>query len=197
MTTPGQWTDLIGSTAIDSDGEKVGKIGQIYLDDATGQPAWITVSTGLFGMRESVAPLYNAQPSQGEVRLAVTKQMIKDAPNIDADAHLTESETGELYQYYANYLDPSVARTGADQPGNGDYATGTTGTGTGYDDRDARYADRTGTGAGTAGYDEAGVTGTRDRDASGLTGDDAMTRSEERLNVGTENVTAGQARLRK
>src|SRR5947199_5027068 len=102
MTTPGQWTDLVGSTAIDADGGKVGKIGQIYLDDATGQPAWITVSTGLFGMRESVAPLYNAQPSQGEVRLAVTKQMIKDAPNIDADAHLTESETSQLYQYYAN-----------------------------------------------------------------------------------------------
>jgi uncharacterized protein (TIGR02271 family) len=191
MTTPGQWTDLIGSTAIDSDGEKVGKIGQIYLDDATGQPAWVTVSTGLFGMRESVAPLYNAQPSQGEVRLAVTKQMIKDAPNIDADAHLTESETGELYQYYANYLDPSVARTGADQPGGGDY---TTGTGAGYTDRSgtAEYER-----SGTAEYEDAGVAGSRGYDTSGPTTDDAMTRSEERLNVGTENVTAGRARLRK
>jgi uncharacterized protein (TIGR02271 family) len=85
MTTPGQWTDLIGSTAIDSDGEKVGKVGQIYLDDATGQPAWVTVSTGLFGMRESLAPLYNARPGHGEVHLAVTKQMIKDAPNVGTE----------------------------------------------------------------------------------------------------------------
>lgn len=28
-----------------------------YLDDATGQPTWVTVSTGLFGTRESFAPL--------------------------------------------------------------------------------------------------------------------------------------------
>ena len=176
MTTPGQWTDLVGSTAIDSDGEKVGKVGQIYLDDATGQPAWVTVSTGLFGMRESLAPLYNARPGHGEVHLAVTKQMIKDAPNVDADDHLAQSEVGTLYQHYADYLDPSVARTGADQPGNGDYTTGR---------------------AGTAGYDDAGVAGTRGHDTSGPNTDDAMTRSEERLRVGTEEVAAGRARLRK
>lgn len=176
MTTPGQWTDLVGSTAIDSDGEKVGKVGQIYLDDATGQPAWVTVSTGLFGMRESLAPLYNARPGHGEVHLAVTKQMIKDAPNVDADDHLAESEVDALYQHYAGYLDPSVARTGADQPGNGDYTTGR---------------------AGTAGYDDAGVAGTRGHDTSGPNTDDAMTRSEERLRVGTEEVAAGRARLRK
>lgn len=186
MTTPGQWTDLVGSTAIDADGEKVGKVGQIYLDDATGQPAWVTVSTGLFGMRESLAPLYNARPGHGEVHLAVTKQMIKDAPNVDADAHLAESEVGTLYQHYASYLDPSVARTGADQPGNGDYTTGRTGTDAGYDDR-----------AGTAGYDDAGVTGTRGHDTSGPNTDDAMTRSEEHLRVGTEEIAAGRARLRK
>ena len=176
MTTPGQWTDLAGSTAIDADGEKVGKVGQIYLDDATGQPAWVTVSTGLFGMRESLAPLYNARPGHGEVHLAVTKQMIKDAPNVDADAHLAESEVETLYQHYASYLDPSVARTGAAQAGNGDYTSGR---------------------AGTAGYDDAGVTGTRGHDTSGPNTDDAMTRSEERLRVGTEEVPAGRARLRK
>jgi uncharacterized protein (TIGR02271 family) len=179
MTTPGQWTDLVGSTAIDADGEKVGKVGQIYLDDATGQPAWVTVSTGLFGMRESLAPLYNARPGHGEVHLAVTKQMIKDAPNVDADDHLAESEVDTLYQHYAGYLDPSVARTGADQPGNGDYTSGRAGT-AGYDDR-----------GGTAGYDDAGVAGTRGHDTSGPNTDDAMTRSEDRLRkyVVTEPVS--------
>lgn len=37
---------LIGSTAVDPDGNKIGKIGQVYLDDATGQPSWVTVSAG-------------------------------------------------------------------------------------------------------------------------------------------------------
>ena len=74
MTTPGQWGNLIGSTAVDADGEKVGKVGQVYLSDLTGEPEWVTVSTGLFGMRESFAPLHDAQPGSGELRLAVTKQ---------------------------------------------------------------------------------------------------------------------------
>jgi len=197
MTTPGQWTDMIGSTAVDVDGEKVGKVGQIYLDDTTGQPAWVTVSTGLFGMRESLAPLYNAQPRNGELQLVVTKQLIKDAPNVDTDEHLSESDTQTLYQHYAGYLGEGGYGTGTESADAG--YTNTARTDAGYADTartDADYAGTTGT-AGTAGYGDADVTGARGRDTSGPTTDDAMTRSEERLHVGTENVTAGRARLRK
>ncbi len=178
MTTS-QWEDLTGSTAIGSDGEKIGKVGQVYLNDDTGQPEWVTVSTGLFGSRESFAPLYNAQPGAGEVRLAVTKQQVKDAPNIDTDGHIGDSEMNALYQHYADYLNPSdsPARTG--QADEGTYRTGAAGTGTEY--------------AGTAGTEYAG----QGRDTSGPTTDDAMTRSEERLHVGTESAPAGRARLRK
>ena len=103
MTSPEQWNNVIGSTAIDTDGGKVGKVGQVYLNDATGEPEWVTVSTGLFGTRESFAPLYNAQPGDGELRLAVTKQLIKDAPNVDTDGHLNGAEIDALYQHYAGY----------------------------------------------------------------------------------------------
>ena len=155
MTTPGQWGNLIGSTAVDADGEKVGKVGQVYLSDLTGEPEWVTVSTGLFGMRESFAPLHDAQPGSGELRLAVTKQQVHDAPNVDAsDDHLAESEIEALYRHYAGYLGPA-----ASQAGSGDGAQG--------------------------------------RDVSGPTTDEAMTRSEERLHVGTETVPAGRVRLRK
>jgi uncharacterized protein (TIGR02271 family) len=168
MTSPQQWDNLIGSTATDADGDKIGNVGQVYLNDDTGQPEWVTVSTGLFGTRESFAPLYNAQPGQGELRLAVTKQQVKDAPNVDLDdGHLDPAQAETLYQYYADYLAP--ARTGTAN-------TGTEHAGTGTD------------------YAEAGTVG---RDTSGPTTDDAMTRSEERLHVGTEKVTAGRARLRK
>ncbi len=170
MTTP-QWEDLTGSTALGSDGEKIGKVGQVYLDDETGRPEWVTVSTGLFGTKESFAPLYNAQPGEGEVRLAVTKQQVKDAPNVDADQHVGSSEIDALYQHYAGYLEPagSHARTG--QADEGTYRTSSAETGTEY----------------------AG----QGQDTAGLAADDAMTRSEERLHVGTESVPAGRARLRK
>lgn len=174
MTTP-QRNNLIGSTAVDAGGEKIGKIGQVYLDDATGQPKWVTVRTGLFGMRESFAPLHGARGDNGELRLAVTKQQVKDAPSIDDDGRLAESEVEALYLHYAGYLGPT-AQGIPESAANGTYAdTAPAATG---------YADTTSTGA-------------QGHDVSGPTTDDAMTRSEERLHVGTETVPAGRARLRK
>src|SRR6478672_6046040 len=52
---------LTGATAYDRDGDKLGRIGQVYFDDNTDQPKWITVNTGLFGMGESFVPLQGAQ----------------------------------------------------------------------------------------------------------------------------------------
>jgi len=52
-----------------------------------------------------------------------------------------------------------------------------------------------GSGDDTSGGDTNG--GAVGRDTSGPTTDDAMTRSEERLNVGTEQTETGRARLRK
>jgi hypothetical protein len=82
MTTPEAAQDFVGCTAVDSEGSKVGKIGQLYLDDQSGQPLWVTVSTGLFGTRQSFAPVYGSQLEGDQVRLAVSKDQIKDAPNI-------------------------------------------------------------------------------------------------------------------
>jgi uncharacterized protein (TIGR02271 family) len=157
MTSPQQWDNLIGTTAVDVDGGKIGKVGQIYLNDGTGEPAWVTVSTGLFGTRESFAPLYGARSGDGELRLAVTKQQVKDAPNIDVDDHLGYAEQETLYRHYAGHLSPDAAPAGG----------------------------------------AVGGRSTEGRDVSGPTTDDAMTRSEERLHVGTESAAAGRARLRK
>jgi uncharacterized protein (TIGR02271 family) len=179
MTNPAQYNDVIGSTAVDSDGDKIGKVGQIYLNDSTGEPEWVTVSTGMFGTRESFAPLYGARVGDGEVRLAVTKQLVKDAPSIDTDGHLDGSETDTLYQHYSGYLNGSA------DAGTGTVSDGTT-TQTG-----GEYA---GQGTEYAGQD---MVGTEGHDTSGPTTDDAMTRSEERLHVGKESVQAGRARLRK
>ena len=170
MTTPQQWNELIGCTAIDVDGDKLGKVGQVYLNDETGQAEWVTVGTGLFGSQESFAPLYNSSFSDGQLLLAVPKQLVKDAPNVDNDGHLEQPEIEALYAHYAGHL----GLEGQQHPQQGDET---------YAPRHAEYDDV--------------PTGVGDRDTSGTTVGDAMTRSEERLRVGTENVTAGRARLRK
>ena len=160
MTTPQDVQQFIGRVAVDSEGGKVGKVGQVYLDDQTGQPVWVTVATGMFGARQSFAPVYGSRFDGDQVMLAVSKDLIKDAPSIEDDGQIDASEQDALYQHYSGYL------------GGGQ--------------------------AGYAGSGQAGETaGGRGRDTSGPGADDAMTRSEERLRVGTEQAESGRVRLRK
>jgi PRC-barrel domain len=105
MTTPQDTPNYIGRAAVDAEGNRIGKITKVYDDDQTGQPRWILVETGLFGTRQSFAPVHGSR-FDGEqlVVLAVSKDQVKDAPNIDSDAHVSESEQDALRQYYSGYL---------------------------------------------------------------------------------------------
>src|SRR4051794_13124850 len=156
---------VIGQDVYDQSGDKIGSAAEVYLDDETGQPEWVTVRTGLFGTKESFVPIRNADLTNDGVRVPVSKTQVKDAPKIDTDGHLSPQEEQELYRYY--------------------------GMGAGTD-----TAFRT-TGTETAGYADTDARGTVGHDTSGPTTDDAMTRSEERLNVGTRSEEVGRARLRK
>jgi uncharacterized protein (TIGR02271 family) len=143
-----------GRTVVDRDGGRIGTIDAIYLDDRTGQPEWALVNTGLFGTKSSFVPLTQATQTGDEVRVPYDKQLVKDAPRVDPDGHLSEGEERQLWRHYG--LD--------------------------YDRTTRRRA---------SGRDAVG------RDTSGPTTDDAMTRSEEELRVGTAERERGRVRLRK
>jgi len=104
MTTPQDTPNYIGRAAVDAEGNRIGKITKVYNDDQTGQPRWILVETGMFGTRQSFAPVHGSRFDGELVVLAVSKDQVKDAPNIDSDAHVSESEQDALRQYYSGYL---------------------------------------------------------------------------------------------
>jgi len=167
---------LIGADVIDSEDRKVGTVGQVYLDSSTDQPSWVTIKTGLFGTKESFVPLERSDWNGQVLRVAFQKDVVKDAPRVDTDGSLQSADEDELYRYYGL----SGSTVGQN--------TGTAGT---YDDTTAGTYDDTRTDA------TVGERRTEGYDTSGPTTDDAMTRSEEQLRVGKEQVSAGRARLRK
>ncbi|NES31320.1 DUF2382 domain-containing protein [Micromonospora terminaliae] len=161
---------VIGREVFDRDGDKIGTVGQVWADGA-GQPAWASVRTGLFGLNESLIPLQTAELRGDRVTVPFEKGRVKDAPNVDASADepLSSEEVADLYRHYDLEWDASqVGR----QAGSAAYAG------------DGSYGDRN--------YEASAG-----HDTSGPNTDDAMTRSEERLSVGTERERAGRARLRK
>ncbi|MCP2358810.1 uncharacterized protein (TIGR02271 family) [Nonomuraea thailandensis] len=191
--------NLLECHVVGSDGQSIGKVGQIYLNDHSGEPEWVTVRTGFFGMKQTFVPLANARRSGDEIRVPFDKEMIKGAPNIDVDDRLSLSEEADLYRYYGMQpTDIPRQRTGEARtrgPVTGERErNGLTGTGTGAGmagDRTGMAGERaglTGERAGMAGAMPGGVT--EDRDIE-------MTRSEEQLHIGKESREAGRVRLHK
>jgi uncharacterized protein (TIGR02271 family) len=131
-----------------SDGSKIGRIEEIYVDTETNEPEWALVHTGLLGTKQTFVPLRDATPDDDQLRVPYDKSQVKDAPAIDPDGELSRSEEAELYRHYG--FEYSETRSG----GVGD-------------------------------------------DVPGRQTDDAMTRSEEELRVGTREQESGRVRLRK
>jgi hypothetical protein len=100
VTTPQDPQEYIHRAAVDAEGNRIGKISQVYHDDQTGQPQWLLVETGLLGTKQSFAPVRGSRFDGELVVLAVSKDQVKDAPNIDKDARISESEQDALRQYY-------------------------------------------------------------------------------------------------
>ncbi len=171
MITQDSIDRILGANVVDSKGDKIGSVGQLYLDDRTGEPSWVTVNTGLFGANETFVPLHNANFDGEDIVVAYEKDFVKDAPNESVeDGHLSVEQEEQLYRYYS--IDAAAPAAAAGQQGQhaeGQYVEG-------------QYAQGE-----QAQHAQAGA----------AHGTDDISVREERLNVGTETVETGRARIRK
>jgi hypothetical protein len=115
---------LLGGTAYAADGDRLGTISGVYLDDATGRPSWMTVeSGGLFRTTRSFVPLADAEIVDGGVRAGVDADVVRRAPHVDDDKVLTQADEQELLRHYGlarpQSAGPRHAATGPDpnEPG--------------------------------------------------------------------------------
>ena len=196
----------IGSTAYDTTGGKIGTVDHFFVDDRTGAPSWVAVTTGLFGTKHSIVPAGDATFSEGGLRVPVTADAVKSAPHLTGD-HLSPEEEDTLRRHYgigtggALPEQPVTDRTTTD----GAPAVDST-----YDDdlETGRHAapgtvdrptpDRSVAAPTVAlpvtGQPPAGPPAAVDEPLPAAT-DGAMTRSEEQLQVATEQVATTRARL--
>ncbi|OZM83969.1 DUF2382 domain-containing protein [Pseudonocardia sp. MH-G8] len=146
---------LKGTQVRGGDGSKLGNVEAVYFDNETNRPAWVSVSSGLFGSHVSIMPLQSADFDGGELRVPYDKDALKSAPHHDPGHELSPQDEDDLFRHYG------MSHDGMSHGG----------------DNRTRQDNR--------------------RDTRGRGTDDAMTRSEERLRVGTETHETGRARLRK
>lgn len=185
MTSTSDLASLAGTTMLGSDGSRIGKIVDVYESTEGVDATFVTVSTGLFGGHASFVPLARAELRGDDVVVPYDKALVKDAPRVAADEDLSSEEEDRLYRHYGLGGDsPAPAAATAAVPGRHEGETAVP--------RGTQGRDQDGDGV----FDDVQDTAVG-RDTSGLTTDDAMTRSEERLDVGVQRVETGRARLRK
>lgn len=182
---------LSGVDVQDSDGGKIGKVTDVYLDDQTSKPEWAAVKTGMFGGHVSLVPLANAEFDGEALKVPYDKDQVKNAPHQDPAQELSPQQEAEIFDHYgvAYGGETVTAKTG----GKGKQDSAQTG-----DKRQTggKGKQKSGQRAGSS-EDREGQTGGPGHDTAGKNTDKAMTRSEEQLHVGTEQVQGGTARLRK
>jgi len=185
MISSNELAGLAGAAMHGADGQKIGKIVDVYESTQAEDGTFVTVHTGMFGGHASFVPLAQASLQGKDVVVPYDKNLVKDAPRVQADQDLTSVEEDRLYQHYnLSPGGPAPEAEAAGAPGRHAEETAIP--------RGTKRQDSDGDGV----FDDVKDTAVG-RDTSGLTTDDAMTRSEERLQVGTQRVETGRARLRK
>lgn len=206
--------DLFNATAYDKNGEKLGDVNEVFVDDQSGQPTFVEVNHGLFGMNSSLVPLRGHDFSGDDLKLGFSKDRIKDAPDFDSDKPLTPEAQSDIFKHYGldnahdvtDYKDSNLdskrdVQAGADKDHNLTAGAGAAGAGAGVAGAGAAGAHADEKKAATHTTDAAATerkAGVADDAAAARTNNDGeLIRSEEQLNVNKERVATGEARLRK
>lgn len=115
MFTESEIEAMRSSVAYDPAGSRIGSIADVYLDDTTGQPTWITIATGLLGLRVHFVPVPGSTLSGRRLTLPISRDAILSAPRLAEDEHLDAGEEAMLYAHYGLGL-PGLVPDGAHGP---------------------------------------------------------------------------------
>lgn len=113
-----------GQEVRSSDGEKIGAVEEIFVDEETGQPEWIGLGTGMFGTKRVLVPVAGASMSGDGFEVPYSTEQVKMTPDIDSDEISQETEA-KLYSHYG--LEYSEQRSDSGLPEGGAPADTTVG----------------------------------------------------------------------
>lgn len=119
MVESADYGAMIGAPVLGPEDQRIGTVGQVFVNPDDGRPNWITVRTGWIGKSESFVPLDTADWDEERVHVKYDKEFIKGAPRVDTDGALTESEERELYRHYGIGVDDDHPAGQSDDPTGG------------------------------------------------------------------------------
>ena len=100
-----------GKNLVDRDGDKIGKLEDVYVDVETDEPMFGTVKEGHFGRHLTFVPLGGLTIGPDNLQVSVSKEQVEAAPNIDmhSDELSAEAESALYHHYQLNYTPPNTS----------------------------------------------------------------------------------------
>ncbi len=102
-----EWHDKV---LLDRDGEKIGKLQDVYVDVESDEPQFATVKEGFIRRHLTFVPLGGITVGPDDLRVTVTKDQIESAPNIEQHGEeLSQADESALYHHFElNYTPPNT-----------------------------------------------------------------------------------------
>ncbi len=124
MIEPDKAEYLFTCEVLDTYGETVGPVGQVWSTGGTGQPVWATVRTGTLVPGEHALPLHTAELHDEWIYVPYSRELITQAPDVDlARGAMTDAEEAALALHYDLPTRDDSPSHGDDTTGYGDSAT--------------------------------------------------------------------------
>ena len=90
-----------GQTVYSADGEKLGTVNEIFYDQETRRPEWISVATGFLGRKTALVPVQGADLREDGLRVRFTKDDVQGAPEVDTSGEeISQESESTLYSHY-------------------------------------------------------------------------------------------------
>lgn len=116
---------LFGAEVADSQGNKLGTVDGVWIDDATNALEFVSVKTGWLMGKSHMIPTANAQVSEGSITVPYPQDQIKDAPSFRADDELSPQDEDSIYSYYGLNRSTAPSPSGLPTGGDAGYQSGT------------------------------------------------------------------------
>lgn len=97
------WTasDWLGKVIVDREGERIGKLQDVYVDVETDEPQFGTVKEGFIGRHLTFVPLLGVEVGPDQLRAAVLKDQVKSAPDLDLNGQeMSPADESALYHHF-------------------------------------------------------------------------------------------------
>ncbi len=110
MFEPSDIREWRGHDVVDSDGHKIGILESVYVDTATDNPCFATVTVGIPTRHRLVfVPLGGASVGPGYLKVLYSKAQVKDAPSMGTDDVLPAEDEPAVFSHYALPYSPGAS----------------------------------------------------------------------------------------